>query len=243
MKTKNYNQFKFAGENRDLVPSHLRNLTNAIAEENLLELFPILINQRKEVIDGQHRLAAAKRLGVEIHYKVVKGNGAKITRLINAHQKGWQLIDFLNSYAVVDENYKLLKLFIEQWNIPISMGVRMVTDHQHGESDRFKRGLFKIDEKRMNEARTLLGNMRDLVPYLEHPTIWRSKNFYHALKTTYGKVNHERLMEKLSQVEDKRATKKLIEKSYSVRDYLRQLEDIVNHKISKDERIVRLFGK
>ena len=50
----------------------IKNLMQSISYRNLLAWRPIIVTKNFLVIDGLHRLEAAKRLGVEIYYEVIQ---------------------------------------------------------------------------------------------------------------------------------------------------------------------------
>ena len=52
--TKNYSMFTTIGGNRPLNELHLNRLKKSMEEELLIS--PIIVNEKHEVIDGQHRL-------------------------------------------------------------------------------------------------------------------------------------------------------------------------------------------
>lgn len=54
-KTFNYKMFKILKPNRKINNSHVRKLMESISARDLSEFYPILINEKNEVIDGQHR--------------------------------------------------------------------------------------------------------------------------------------------------------------------------------------------
>ena len=244
MKTTNYKQFKELTGNRNIENAHLIKLTNSIAEKNLLEHFPILVTKKMEVIDGQHRLRAAKRLNIPIHYQVLNADsGILETQLLNANQRSWKPMDFILSYeALGNPNYKRLHEFIESYGLGASGTISLIGNDKNRSWSDFKSGKFEINERKWSEAVTLMLNIRDLIPYMENKSFWKMRDFPRAMKEAYKKVSHERIMEKLVMIAEGRSSKKIIEKSYTKRDYLRQIEDIVNWKVSKDEHIIRLFG-
>src|SRR5258708_2908989 len=63
-----YDSFKILNSNRKLNKLHLKRLEEIISVNNRLHLHPILVNADYEVIDGQHRLSVARKLGVPIYY-------------------------------------------------------------------------------------------------------------------------------------------------------------------------------
>ena len=58
--TKDYEQFKVVVGNRPINIEHVNKLIASIAQENLLKNFPGFISSDGYLIDGQHRLIAAK---------------------------------------------------------------------------------------------------------------------------------------------------------------------------------------
>lgn len=67
----------------------------------MLELRPITVNSKMEVVDGQHRLEAAKQLGLAIFYLIQDKNDQDIGDmvLLNTAQKQWGAEDFVKFYA------------------------------------------------------------------------------------------------------------------------------------------------
>lgn len=60
---------------------------------------PIIVNEKYEVIDGQHRLEAFRALAIPVDYIMVKGAGIEECRLLNRKQGNWTTLDYLKSYA------------------------------------------------------------------------------------------------------------------------------------------------
>ena len=109
--TKDYNLFKYVHGNRDINEGNV----NAIAHQIKLrgQQVPILVNEKYEIIDGQHRLEACKQLGKSVTYIVRKG--ANIHDVISANIVGkkWSMNDYINRYASEgNDNYIKLKKFL-----------------------------------------------------------------------------------------------------------------------------------
>ena len=60
IETTDYDIFKGIVGNRKVEKKHVEMLTGAIDRNNLLNVRPIIVNEEMMVIDGQHRLEAAK---------------------------------------------------------------------------------------------------------------------------------------------------------------------------------------
>ena len=69
--TKDYHVFTYLKGNRDVVNKHVRDLSGEI-ETRDLEI-PIIVNEKMEVCDGQHRLEAYKVLGKQVPYIIKEG--------------------------------------------------------------------------------------------------------------------------------------------------------------------------
>ena len=69
--TTDYNQFKYIKGNREVVESHVKTLSDQIAKKDFQ--IPIIVNEKMEVCEGQHRLEAYRLLGVPITYIVKEG--------------------------------------------------------------------------------------------------------------------------------------------------------------------------
>jgi hypothetical protein len=95
--TTKYDQFKILNDNREVNPVHVRRLVDSFNEMHLV--CPIIVNEKMEVIDGQHRLQASIETGRPIFYIQVPGYGIKEVQRLNANQKNWTKADFLEMYC------------------------------------------------------------------------------------------------------------------------------------------------
>jgi hypothetical protein len=104
--TTNYDKFKLIESNRDFEVR--QNLADDLKEFGSFE-YPIEVNEKMEVIDGQHRLATAKYLKVPIQYFVKEGADKKTVIRINTKSVNWKITDYIKSYATEGiEDYQIL---------------------------------------------------------------------------------------------------------------------------------------
>jgi hypothetical protein len=76
---------------------------------------PILVNERLEVIDGQHRLEAAKSAGTFVYFIIVDGYTLTEVHTLNLNQKNWNKSDYMEGYANMGiETYVKLREFVEK---------------------------------------------------------------------------------------------------------------------------------
>ena len=71
MKTTNYDMFKFMEGNRQTNSSNLNQIIESMKEKQLI--IPITVNEKFEIIDGQHRFKACKYLGLPVYFIIEKG--------------------------------------------------------------------------------------------------------------------------------------------------------------------------
>lgn len=109
-KTKDYEKFHILQGNRPIDKYHLKKLTASIQKNNHLNLHPIVVNENFEVIDGQHRLAVCKILGLEVFY--VKSDSVKDEHLIecNVNQKSFEVDNYINFYATKEKKPEYIRM-------------------------------------------------------------------------------------------------------------------------------------
>lgn len=117
-KTQNYELFKKHPNNRPIDQANVKRLIASIQSRNLLEYRPMLVDAQHQVIDGQHRLEAAKKLDLPIYYEVQEDMKIQDIILLNANQKNWTSEDYLNYYAGSSyEEYVKLEHFIKKHDL------------------------------------------------------------------------------------------------------------------------------
>lgn len=130
MQTSNYEMFKSVGGNRDIYPRHVESLTAAIERKNLLQYYPILVNENFEIIDGQHRLMAAMKLGLPVYYERVEGLRIEDVMSINTNSKTWTLQDFIDAYVLLGYSaYQTLVDFMERHKTPASLSAGLLAGY------------------------------------------------------------------------------------------------------------------
>ena len=109
--TTDYSMFKPLGGNRKVNMLHVNRLKKSFKEHYLFS--PILVNEKHQIIDGQHRFIAAKDMQLPINYTVVHGYSLKEVQTLNANSKNWNKLDYLNAYCDLGyENYLEMRKFM-----------------------------------------------------------------------------------------------------------------------------------
>jgi hypothetical protein len=235
--TKDYAQFKFLIDNRKTARNHINRLKDAISRKpEILAVQPILVNEKLEIIDGQHRLSAAQELNLPVHYSVVKGLDINTARDLNILQRRWNIDDFAHSYAKAgNDNYVLFNKYRGEYPGLTATVLQLVLGGGEGSqmSADFRTGKFVIirQEEDIKELLDDLSKIRQITGH-EVPL---NKSFVSAL--LQAQKNEEftldEFMVKLQSRPD------LFHRTSTVRDGLRMLEDIYNYK--KSTNLIRLY--
>lgn len=165
-KTSDYSIFKKHENNRALSEININSLVFSIKSQNLLAFRPILVNERMEVIDGQHRLEAAKRLQLEIFYQIKKDSCHEDIVLLNNNQKQWEFIDYLNYYCSLgNPEYIKLRDFIKQRNLLAREAKNLLARTFGGFLYRkFRNGIFKFFSKEeVDQVDLLISNVKSIL--------------------------------------------------------------------------------
>ncbi|MBQ1790336.1 MAG: ParB N-terminal domain-containing protein, partial [Oscillospiraceae bacterium] len=101
-----YDSFKVLDGNRDPEKnSRIKKIERSIDKVGFIEA-PILVNEHYEVIDGQARLAVAKKHGYPIYFCILPGKGIEECIALNQSSTAWTIMDYIHSYAAQgNENY------------------------------------------------------------------------------------------------------------------------------------------
>lgn len=152
-KTKNYDMFKMLPHNRPIVQSHVIRLAQSMTERpHLRPARPVLVNEKLQVIDGQHRLKASELNGQEVFYMVVRGLTIEDARVLNALQRTWSILDYAYSYASsrVPAYVQFVKTY-EAHKLPPSIVLEFMAGQPHKLHHIFRVGeLQTVDQKQLD---------------------------------------------------------------------------------------------
>jgi hypothetical protein len=168
--TKHYHWFNYANGNRDINPIEYERLKKNIAESGQLQ--PIMVNERGEVIDGQHRLAVCKELGLAISFIVIPGTTIQTAVHLNTAGHRWSSIDWINYYAKHgNDDYKQLLQFVKKSSFNVYLSVliaqgTMTTRNNRDASMNIKAGTWKC--KSWENAERLLAHMTNVAPLISN---------------------------------------------------------------------------
>jgi len=95
--TNDYSMFKTLQGNRNVNKLHVKRLKESFRQAYLLS--PIVVNEKYEIIDGQHRFQAAMEMNLPINFIVCNHYSLKEVQMLNTNMTNWKKIDYLNAYC------------------------------------------------------------------------------------------------------------------------------------------------
>lgn len=203
--TTNYDMFKFREDNRKEISNvHVRVLVRSITHNNMLKYKPILVNSKMEVLDGQHRLLAAKEIGVPIFYEVEKDMDIKSIISLQT-QKAWTTTDYINAYAKNGyEDYIKLSDFCKKNELSITVALSLIEGRSSGAYLKIRNGEFKFNmfdgsDEKLGEARDIISAVEHYSgkkPYLRSSRLWKA--MFNIIKHPY--YNHSKMLKNLEQL-------------------------------------------
>lgn len=243
-KTKDYSQFKTVIGNRKLKKRYINRLARSIDKKNLLPAVPILVNERKEVVDGQHRLAAAEMLGLDIYYTVVDGTNIEDVIELNNSQRRWSIYEYLDLHCQLkNPEYLKLREFMNRHKLNAQPAILMASSlsSSPAATESFRKGGFIFDNE--GEGDLMMSVITQLQAFAPSFTIKSDDTFVRALRRVrQAEIAEDAvdddLLERL--VHNYKSTGTVILPSTKTPGYLRQFEDVINHGI-RGKHQTRLF--
>lgn len=227
--TKDYNLFKDFSSNREIDEKHVRKLVAAIEKRNLLSVNPILVDNEFRVIDGQHRLEAAKILKTDIFYIVGDVRRDDISK-INSNQKNWTQMDYINYYTIEGKKaYLQLSGLINHFSkISRSALIALAHPYLKRSTEEIKNGLLDVDN--IDFAHEVC----KIVMYLHDQYLYEfvlDSRFPIALGMAMKNENFvlDNLLEKIA------ASPRSFVPCHSIKDYRAMMEDVYNFQLSKNK--------
>ena len=196
MVTENYDMFKKIGGNRKINKANYAKIVTSMKEEQLI--IPIVVNERYEIIDGQHRYTACKDLGKPIYFYMVRGYGLEQVKRANIASSNWKKENYLDMFvAEGNETYKEFEEIKERYDLNISNLLKIFAIVQEKQSARvgyeFENGTFTLDGKM--EVLRFLTALEDFNFF----KFYKSNNFLIAFTRLYFKseYDHDKMKTKL----------------------------------------------
>lgn len=228
--TMEYNYFVRIKGNRSLNTTHIKNLKESMKKKDLK--IPIIINDKREVTDGQHRLQARRELMLPVYYIVLSDMGIAETQAANADNKNWSAPDFLSTYVELNyAHYKRYAEFQKKYEFAHAVTQVLLEGKQSeggSRSNEFRTGGFVIDG--YERACDWADKLYQIEPY--YPGFKRRSfvlTMVHLFKNE--KYNHDEFIAKL-QFQSQRMVH-----CTTVAQYTKLIEEIYNYKRKAEDKI------
>lgn len=243
LQTKDYHVFSILEANRETSPIHEKRIAESIAGRYLMN--PIIVNEKYQIIDGQHRFHAAVSCGLPINYIVVKGYGLKEVQILNTNMKNWQKKDHLRSYCYTEEpEYVRLKEFMNMFpDLGLTASLALLSKrkdvyHPNLKSETNKSGkyaarLFQDGEFEIDNYTAAVANAKKIMKIKPYYKGFARENFVKTCISLFNHPNyqHDRMVDKLK----KHPTK--MKHCANVGEYKLLLEDIYNYRVPAHEKV------
>ena len=167
--TTDYTIFKTLKGNRDV--KSVNKIIESIGEVGYIPS-PLCCNENMEVIDGQNRLAALKRLELPVHYYIVRGIGIREARQMDIGRKNWKSLDYVNSYADTgNENFIRFRNLMNESGYPVqelyAICKGLILQGGSSYNTPIKKGTFTLTREEAEKARDIIETLDEILPALK----------------------------------------------------------------------------
>ena len=230
MMTNDYNMFKYIDGNRDVNKLHLKRLRESIAEKYIT--VPIIINEKNQIIDGQHRFQSARDLNKPVYYIKIDGLDLQDVQRLNTNTKNWTADAYLDGYCRLGlPDYIKYREYKNKYGFghnEVSALLLNNTRYHGGRNLDFKNGTFKI-----NDYNLAVKNAEKIHMVSKFYDGFQRRAFVYAMLDLFKNpdYNHAEFLNKLSY-----QSVKLVDCT-DVQQYLILIEEIYNYKRSRQNKV------
>jgi hypothetical protein len=154
-----YNKFILLKPNREINVAHTKKLARSVKEKDLGDITPIIVNEKFEIIDGQHRYEMRKNNLLPIYYRIIPGLGIHDVIVFQTNNKNWGLDDYLHYHAELNkEHYVKARNFMKKNNIKVVNDILHLSQ-VHSETNNYN---FKIGNYEFPENEQAVQNLYDI---------------------------------------------------------------------------------
>lgn len=194
--TTDYDMFKRIKTNRTVTEVRVRKLAASFGERDILN--PIIVNDKYEIIDGQGRYEARKRLGLPIQFIVVPGLDSLDCAQLNRFNTRWGMTDFVASWANNDdakiaENYKRLMKCQKEVNLPYSIVLSIAGKGATGYRNKnyISEGDLKFTLKNEEACIRIAKHGRDILDALTYSNARIPESFWASVRIAMNNEKYE----------------------------------------------------
>lgn len=232
--TRDYHKFKPLHGNRIINLAHVKRLTESFALNHLVS--PIIVNDKFEIIDGQHRFMVCKELEFPLYYIIIKSYGLKEVQVFNTNNSVWTKRDYLESYCQLGiRQYLEFKRFASIFpDFQITVCGQLLTDRKRlngleknmGDG-RFGRKDFEAGNFQVHDFEKAVKNGKRIMDFKIYYKGYARSCFVAALLSIFKNKNysHDIMIKKLKTTGNIR-----LQDMPNTKSYLNLIEEIFNYK-------------
>lgn len=232
-KTSDYGLFNDIFGNRKIAKHHISNIKQSFSEKQIEA--PIIVNEKYEVIEGQHRFRSCKALELPIYYIVLAGLELEDVQRLNANSKNWNLSDHCHSFCVRGfKEYITYRDFKAEFKFNENETIAILEDVNDKNKTRVLWAKFKSGKFKVANLKKSTENVNKIIEVKQYYDGWKRRCFVFAMLTCFehDSYDHDVFMNKLSK-QSGRLTDQVHED-----DYMRVIQKIYNRNNKKP---IRLF--
>ena len=228
--TSNYKRFKLLGGNRGISKAHVKRIKESMAEKVIP--VPIIVNEKFEIIDGQHRFTAASELKHPIHFVKIPGLSLPDVQRLNSNSKNWKLNDYLQSYLDLGKkSYYVYADFMEEFGFKHEQNFILLTNGSLGHLRRtqFQQGKLRISSDQLEWGKMAAERIIEIGSKFEKERDATGARYFVAACCAAFNVkryNHKHMMKKIH------ARRNPLTPQASLQDYTRMLEEVYFYHMS-----------
>lgn len=219
--TTNYSLFTSLDGNRNVNKLHVKRLKESMKSDYLFTV--IIVNEKMQIIDGQHRYEACRQLQLPIRYIVVNGYGLKEVQILNQNSKNWNADDYLNGYCDLgNKHYLTYRDFKNKYGLGHNeCQLLLAGKHVKGIGKEFSLGTFKVIQ-----YRKACEYADKILKIKEFYVGWKRRSFVYAMIRLLGRENFDfdYFISKLKNQPN------LLHDCTSVEQYIIHIEEVYNYR-------------
>jgi hypothetical protein len=228
-----YSKFSTINGNRSVSEKKIQTIVNDIENGfNMLPYCPIIVDDKFNIIDGQHRFLVCQKINSPVYYVVCEDLTLLQIAQLNSRAQKWSINDFLNCYIKLGiEDYSTLNEVAKKHKISIATcgSLLMHFEVKSSIKEDFESGNFKV--KHLAETEYVLQKTN----YLFSDYVF-SKDRYliGAVKKLIevNKCDFEKLKSKIAQAP------MMMDRQSNVKSYIYNIERVYNFKNQNRETII-----
>lgn len=222
--SEDHNKFTL-GVNRPIITNNVSKLIKDIKEKNLLMQFPIVVDNKLKIIDGQHRFLASKAAGLGFYY--IKSNNMDILDVakVNKRVKHWALSDYIYYFADVgNENYLKIINLAKNWNEGVHIVMNVMGASGSGYRGIIMGGTLILDDRKIAHYDDIYKKVKSFE--MVYPR-WKQRSFIAAVKWMIKNpdYDHSKMVKKLEKMQQK------FYRCVNAVGYAKMLEDVYNYRL------------